>query len=373
MRRGLVIAGLLVAIVVVASILRSDDPRRDGPTGDPRATSPNGARAAVLLADELGRSVDVGPLTSTSDAIVVLHQELDDATIADLDEWVRSGGRLVSFGLEIDGLTPERVSTVTPASDGDCDLDGFSDIDPPSAGLVGGLDGGDVSGRSCYPVGDGFFLTVDTMGAGTVIATGSARPFLNSQLAQGHHAALLMAILELVPGELRFVPPDSSNVGDGDQTLRELVPEWMWVVLALGLGGGLVFMVSTSRRLGRPVPEGTAVEIDGSELLLAVSRLYGRAQGREHGVAAARAELLHDLTVRWSGDRRSTTDNSTVDEWIARLRITGDDADDLRIALTGPAGDDDAFLTTMRAITRARALVASGTSRTLISSTTEQR
>ena len=359
-RLWILVLGLLVLVVVAGSLLSTADPRRDGPTGDPRATTPAGTRAAVLLAESLGYDTSTGSFSTSASTVVVFHDDVEDELDASLDAWVSSGGVLLALGAEVEGLTAPRTSgNGTVDSAAACDLGQLSELEPPDVGLVPSLSAS-AGDRSCFGVDDGSFVVVATRGAGTVVSVSSSRPFQNGRLDDAEHAALFDGLLSLSVGRLLFVTPTTTAVGGGDQTLSSLVPEWMWVVLALGLAGGAVHMIAAARRHGRPVPERTAVEIDGSELIRATARHYERSDARSHGVEMARAELRRELMRRWSGRRSAAPDDAAVDEWIRRLRLSGGDADTLRQAMTAPVTSDGEFVSAMQAITVSRQLIARG-------------
>ena len=360
MRRFWLIGLAVVVLAVLAgSVLSSDDVRRSGPAGDPRATTSSGTRAAVLLADELGYATSTGDFRSSSGTTVLFHDGLDPDDEQRLETWVRSGGTLLALGPEIDGLTPRHRGSGLISDDARCDIDELQGLRAPDVGLVPTLRVPDGA-ASCFGVGAGAFAVIADVGAGTVISTSSFRPFQNSRLAEGENAAVFDALLARSEGDLRFVTPFVTGVGEGDRTLTELVPEWIWVVFALGLAGGAVHMIASARRLGRPVAEPTAVEIDGAELVRATARLYERTDARQHGVELARAELRADMMRRWRGRGAPAAGAASVDQWVQRLRLHGRDADTLRHALGAPVSGDDQFVSVMAAITRARDLVAHG-------------
>ncbi|NOX30282.1 MAG: hypothetical protein GXP35_09590 [Actinobacteria bacterium] len=203
-------------------------------------------------------------------------------------------------------------------------------------------------------------MSVAAVGEGLMVATSSPRPFLNSSLATGDHAGLLLALLDETTGSVLMLEVSGNGIGDGDQSLADLVPEAVWAALfALGTAW-LLFMVQRSRRLGHPVAEGNVVQIDGFEVVRATARLYDKANARQLGVDRLRAELVGDLNRRWMGRGDALTELPVTTEQAARfaklLRLDSDATTTLELALTGQVLDDDSFVAVAAALVRARAI-----------------
>jgi hypothetical protein len=157
---------LLGGAVLVVALLPA--PQRDGgPPLDPRSNGPLGARALVLVLEELGADVELaaGPGPGT-DAALLLSDHLDDASRARLLDWVRAGGTLVVADprSELAPLVERSGDELLGPADGD-DRGLRPQCDLPVLAKVGRIDlRGAVAFRpppgavACFPFGDGFAL-----------------------------------------------------------------------------------------------------------------------------------------------------------------------------------------------------------------------
>ena len=71
-----VLVGVAVVAMLIAFVTGESDSRRSGPPLDPRSTIDSGARAAVILLEQQGRSVSIGSATSSVDTFLVLDDNL---------------------------------------------------------------------------------------------------------------------------------------------------------------------------------------------------------------------------------------------------------------------------------------------------------
>ncbi len=357
MRRFLPIAIVLLVALAAAMASGSPDQRRSGPTGDPRSTTDAGARAAVLLIESAGREVHTGGFGPQVEVVVLTHDLVAESDARDVEDWVNQGGQLVLLGNGL-GFGPASSGVGRITSDDTCDRLGYDGIDAPEVGLGPSIEGSPTS--ACFAVGDGWFVSVAAVGDGLVVATSSPRPFLNSSLATGDHAGLLLALLDETTGPVLILEVSGNGIGDGDQSLADLVPEAVWASLfALGVAW-LLFMMQRGRRLGRPIAEGHVVQIDGFEVVRATARLYNKAGARQLGIDRLRAELVGDLNRRWMGRGDALTEVLVTTDQAARfaklLRLDDEATATLELALTGQVLDDDSFVAVAAALVRARVI-----------------
>ncbi len=327
------VAGVAIIVMVIAVLAGPTDGRRSGPPLDPRSTTDSGTRAAIVLVEERGREVSIGAVSRSAEVVhVILEDDLDEDARSDLLEQIAGGGQLVIADARSPILsTPSGTGTV--ASEDGCALAGLVGVDQFDVGLVPALEPGDVA--NCYPVRDGWFVTVSDHGAGRIIAVSSARPFTNARLAKAENAALVAGLLEMTTGPVRVV---HATPGSGDRSLRDLIGEPVWTALAGALAAVVCHGLFRGRRLGRPVIEQDPVEIDGSELVSATARLYARSGSAAHVVERVVPRLRADLEQRWGFDK-----HADIETIIGRLQLEPDDAEHVRWALseTAPVTEEE--------------------------------
>ncbi len=329
-----VLVGVAVVAMLIAFVTGESDSRRSGPPLDPRSTIDSGARAAVILLEQQGRSVSIGSATSPVDTFLVLDDNLQATERERLLDRVEHGADLVIADGRSDLVeTASRASTVRDGIA--CELSGLTSVADIDVGVVPGLVAGDLG--NCFPVGSGWFLTVTSRGEGRVIALSSSRVFTNSRIDEGHNAALVVGVLAMTEGEIRIV---QALPGAGDRTLVELIGEPAWAALALLVIAFVTYGAHRARRLGQPVTETDPVEIAGSELVRATARLYRKADGRGHVVEAIRGQLRRDLATRWALDEAEP-----IDSVVRRLQLADDEETHVRDALTAPVPQDEAGFT----------------------------
>lgn len=301
---------VIVMALVVLLLIRA---RPTSEPFDPRSGQPDGARGLVLTLQDAGADVadtrDVPAPQRASDArILILEDRLDDQQRDDVLDFAEAGGVVVVAdpssalhgGSDVDGgavdisgssASPERrdVERERNVAPGTC-----------TVGALNELRGIFVPDGVLFPVGpseprcftepvDGrradnhSFVIVREFGDGLVIGLGDNEPFANRSLRRADNAGLIVSLLvpttetdvAIVLG--RGVSPTVSDVGSGDDTLRDLVPTWTWMSLTLAAAAFVVFAISRSAREGRIVNEPIATPIAGSELVSATGNLMQRA------------------------------------------------------------------------------------------------
>ncbi len=301
-------AGLL-GVLLVAALVVGGGGRSDGPPLDPRSTGPLGARALVLLLEDLGATVEVGGGIPVDPDITVLllRDNLSDAQHEELEQLVRDGAVLVvadttsPFAAPVAGtssllglLEEERLTRER------CDIDALDDVgelEPGAAYLLAVRRGA----QSCFGDGGASFVVVDPLGDGAVVSLGGAGVLTNEQLGEADGAVLAAALLAPSPGG-RVVLPEPVLRSEGDQSFIGLATEQVGPGLPYALlqvvVAFVVYALLRARRLGRPVSEPQPVQIAGSELTLAVGRLLAQAGSPDAAAALARRRLRFEVAQR---------------------------------------------------------------------------
>ena len=349
MRRAWPWIVLLGAIVAIGLLARGGDDT--GEPLDPRSTGPLGARALVLLLEQLGADVSIAPSVERGDVAVILVDELGETQKEQLSDFVDGGGTLVVVDPFSDFAPALARSTGGFFDDGSPD----ADILEPSCALaavqtVERLSAPGAAGyrRSdgavgCFPVGDGFYLTARSEGSGTIVALGGGGPLTNERLDEEDNAVLAAAVLGGRPGG-RVTVLETGLPGSGSDSLTDLLPgavrKGLWQLAA-----AFVFLVAwRARRLGRPVDEPQPVPIPGSELVLATGHLLQAAGRRDEAADMMRLQLRRELAIRYG-----VPADAPPDQAIAVLTARGVSADRAASAIAPRAMRDDEQLVALAA------------------------
>lgn len=351
---GVKAIGAMVFVVAMALVVLLLVSARPGPEPfDPRSGQPSGARGLVLTLQSAGANVDDTRTVPVVDQVgqgrvLVLEDRLNDQQRTDLLDYVDSGGVVVVAdpdsslhgGSGIDGGALE----VAGPSIGGFRTDVLTESNVRAGGCTIGalaeMRGVYVPAGVLFPVGPDdlqclttegnstdfsghSFVIVRNFGAGLIIGLGDNEPFINRHLRRADNAGLAVSLLvpERGANVTFLLGSDASqsiqDVGSGDDTLRDLVPTWVWMAITLSAIAFVVFAVSRSTRVGRIVAEPIASPIAGSELVSATGNLMQRAGHasragwlllehlhrdlcRAHGVdvAASLADLDRAVTLR---------------------------------------------------------------------------
>ncbi|HMK11019.1 MAG TPA: hypothetical protein VK461_05540, partial [Acidimicrobiales bacterium] len=180
---------------------------------------------------------------------------------------------------------------------------------------------------------DGAFVVAQPNGNGWIVATGGAGPFVNDRIDSEDNAALAANILVPHDGaRVAFLERANPGTGEGNKSLRDLIPTRVRMALAQLLIAFVIFALWRGRRLGRPVSEVQPVEIAGSELVVAVGNLLQKTGRPQAAAERLRADLHRDLTSRLGIPPTASAD---VVADLAAQR-TGYDRSKLADALAGP-------------------------------------
>ncbi len=247
---------------------------------DPRSVSDDGAKGLVDLLGSFDIDVRLGSAQPGPDTQVALLLS-DTFSLAQrdmLELWVRDGGILVVAD-PLSPLTPRTRTLDSAAALEGCEVAAFAD--------VGSVTGPDLAfrlpsdGQLCFAD----VLAIDPVGDGTILSLAGPRPLLNSHLDQADNAVLALRLLVPADGlTVAFLEP-RLVAGPEAETLSDLIPDPLWVLLAQSVVAFLIYAWWRARRLGAPVPEPALVQIAGSELAAARGRLLENI--RRPGSAAA--------------------------------------------------------------------------------------
>ena len=347
---------LVLGLVLVLVVLVAGDPDEDpGEPLAPDATGPAGAKAMVLLLDELGADVDIedGVPGDDVDTAVLLEDRLDEARAAGVLGWVEDGGTLVVA----DPRSPFTPIVLEPLGEGtfiddaeieldraDCDVDDLAEVEhlDLAAGVTYEVP---REARSCFGDGTSAFVVEQEQGAGRLVAVGGPAPFTNDGLDRADAAVLVADLLAPEPEgtTVAFLEPGAPLIaGDGEESLTDLVPERVtFALLQLGLAFA-VYVWFRARRAGRPVAEPLPTTLAGSELVEAVGRLLQQERDPERSAGLLREDLRRSLARRFG-----VAPGADLDDLVAAAEQAGADPDRLRAVLAGPPVTDGDALTAL--------------------------
>ena len=322
------VAAIVFVIVMALVVLLLVRARPAPEPFDPRSGQPSGARGLVLTLQAAGADVvdtrDVPfPEENGTVRVLVLEDRLDDAQRSQLLDFAEAGGVVVVAdpdstlhgGSGVDGgATPvqgdasgERRDVAAEANvlPGRCTVDALAELRgvfvPDGVLFPVGPDE-----PQCFTRSGTSFVIVREFGDGVIVGLGDNESFVNRHLRRADNAGVLVSLLVPARGsDVTFLvgrgaSPRVQDVGSGDETLRDLVPTWVWMSLALGAVAFVVFAISRSARVGRIVDEPLAAPIAGSELVSATGNLMQRA-GHSSRAGWLLLEQLHRDLCRAHG------------------------------------------------------------------------
>ncbi len=346
-----VILTLLVTIIIGARI---------PPRLDPASTRPDGARGLVLLLDEFAGSVEVSDIPPSPDheVALLLVDELHTISARSVDAWVLAGGTLVVADPS-SPFAPDTTQRRSLSPGTACRIAAVSDVSELSG--AGGL-AFVTEGVDAWCLGDeaAAIVVATRHGAGLIVSIATNEILENRHIAEADNAVLAVALgaphleasVVVLERTLRIDEDDLTaedrrppspgederrDVGEGEQNILDLLPEYLrWVLVNLALAW-LVYAFARGRRLGKPIPETQPIDIAGSELVRATGRLYrGGADGtvERHLIDGVRAAVGRELGLGPSVDDetfvRVIVDRTDLDEHQVRSAFTpsrtGDDA-----------------------------------------------
>jgi hypothetical protein len=350
MNKALMAAGVLIVVVVFAAVtLANPDRRNSGPRLDPRSTGHDGARAAFLLLEEQGVAVTAGdiPRRGAVGSLIILVDDLDVDGWAAVERFVRGGGDLVvaePFAALAAHVNRE-VSLVTEFGS-DCSIDELATVKRIEAPVVRTFIGGDLR---CLETTSGSAAVVRQLGEGRVLSLGTAHTWRNDALAEEDNAALVVGTAAWASEPVRVLV--RGPVGTGDRTLRDLVPPWVWAVLAQVGVAAVLYSLWRAIRLGPPMREPETAQFDASVLTQA-SALLTQRTGDDRAAASSVVE-------RWRTDLRRTTGwaSDDVDELVDCVEFLDLDEEGADLLKRSVATDFDDPLVQAGVVSGARRLL----------------
>lgn len=350
---------LLATVAVaalVASVVLAGPPSSELPL-DPRGVGPQGLGGLVEVLESLdvNVTVSVDPPGDTASRALVPVDRLDETTRDAWAEWLEEGGTLVLT----DPDSP--LAELTPI--GSDRLFGREDRSPacellPEVGAVRqtaweGLEVPDDA-EGCFPVGDddGAWLVASPRGDGVLVTLGSAQPVTNALLDQADNAVLAAMLLGPAPGDRLVVVPRDPAPGAQEGGLLALVPDRVWIALAIGLLALVLAVVWQGRRDGPVVHERLPPVLPSAELARSVAGLLQRAGDRGDGAQRLRRGTRR-TTARVLGLPPDTPPAGLIHAVTERTDVAPADAE---VALgTGRVDDDAALVEVAAACRRLRA------------------
>ncbi len=363
--RWLALLGVVAALAVVIAG-RPSAPDDDEPYS-PESTEGSGARALVLLLEELGAEVDATEGVPDGDATtaVLLDDQLGGDRAEGVLDWVEGGGTLVVADAG-SPFVPVATGPVEGSEDdrdviaaGRCDIEALAGVErlAPPEGLVFEAPTGS---RTCFGDGVQAFVVEEDRGAGRLVSIGSQAPFVNTHLDAVDNAVLVAQLLAPEPDEATVTflvrdpdpapaPQDDGRPGEGGTSLSDLIPNRVLLALLQLALAFAAYVWFRARRVGKPVVEPRPTTLAGSDLVEAVGRLRRAEKDPERSAAILRDDLRRTLSRRLG-----VPADTSVDDLVAVAALTGADPDRLRAALEGRADDDDALVTLARTIAQTR-------------------
>jgi hypothetical protein len=321
--RAVLTALILVGVAVGMLLLIRARPGVDA--FDPRSDASDGADAAVLLLEKYGATVSItsqAPPVGADERVFVIADRLNDDQRTKLLDFVNAGGVAVvadpnstlpgGKGLD-DGaveISEEPAGTFTgdrlPAEDeanvraGDCSIAALQDL----RGVFtphGLLFPTTVEQHRCFGDHRLSFVIERRYGAGTIIGFGDNRVVTNQYLRYADNAGLITSLLAPRDGtHVRIMlgtaaKPSRSDIGQGDETLADIVSPGVWMGLTQLALAFVVLCIARGVRPGRAVREPQPTPIAGNELILATGNLMQRAHHFDRASQLIREDFYREL------------------------------------------------------------------------------
>ncbi len=313
---ALVVVGTALALLLIVRARPVPDPF------DPRSSAANGATALVAVLERSGSDVTItrtAPDPGAETRLLVIDDRLDDEQHSATLDFVESGGVAIVAdpastlhgGPEVDGGSVAIEAFGLPTRRLDADRETNVPLGMCTVGALQQLRGLYVPQGLLFPVGpdepqcfsdDGqSFVIVRQIGRGTVVGLGDNEVLVNQHLRRADNAGLATALLAPRDGLAVTIllgtgtAASIEDVGEGDDTLVDLVPPWAWMTLVLAALGFVIFAVSRSVRVGAVLDEPLATPLAGSELVAATGNLMQRAKHTSRAGWLMQNRLHRDL------------------------------------------------------------------------------
>ncbi|GIH72917.1 DUF4350 domain-containing protein [Sphaerimonospora thailandensis] len=361
--RGVLLVGIIVVAAAVVPVLLTPSGEAGGRYLDPADTSLAGARAlADVLADhgvavERVDSVSAALARAGSDSLLLVT-EAGEVTATGARRLAASPadrlivGRAAHLDILASGVTPKKRDTRTRSRDPEC---GLHEATRAGSAYLGGMSfTGPAGSVGCYPAGANPTLVRYVLDGRTITVVGDGDFMTNLRLSEDGNAALAINLAGAKRRLVWLVPPDAAAPGtDGSgsggpggddpteaRSLGDLVPDGVnWAIFQLVVAVALV-AVWRGRRLGPVVVERLPVIVRASETVEGRGRLYRARRARDRAALALRAAAADRITPRLG-----LPATAAPDEIAAAVAVrTGEDLQQVRTAMYGPAPTDDAGL-----------------------------
>lgn len=333
--RAAITALVVIAVAVGMVLLLRSRPGLQA--FDPRSSAPDGANGAVLLLEKYGASVSITstpPAVGADERVLVITDRLNDGQRRALLDFVDSGGVAVVAdpistlhggpGLDGGAIAIGTASAATTAGQlgaadeanvpvGACTvpaLDGLRGVFSPDGLLFPTA----PDEARCFSEGTHAFVVVRHYGAGLVIGFGGNRVVTNQYLRYADNSGLLTSLLAPFGGShVRVMlgaaaAPSPQDIGQGNETLVDLVRPGVWMALTQLALAFVVFCIARGVRPGRAVREPRPTPIAGNELVLATGNLMQRARHAERAGWQIRGELFRQLCAHFRLPSDTTID-----------------------------------------------------------------
>jgi hypothetical protein len=309
-RKRALVLGALITLLVLGTVVIPPAVQHQ-PELSSYSTEPNGGRALYLWLDALGSpvaTVEGRPwkLPPTTSRLLVLapDERFLRAELVDLQRWVREGGTLIvaeegavgpflrAFGLGLN-VQLERQSRAYPA---------------PGAGLDPAIEEVQIDSRSWLDLratgaqpllvdGERVFAARLPYGSGALIALAAPRALSNLALRSEGNARFAFALVQPRPGlQVGF---DELHHGYGARPQKDpasLLIDYAWGQAGLLAGAlGLVWLLLSGRRFGRPVPLVVSRGRSLAGYVSSMAGLYRVGRKREFIAGHFRHQLRREL------------------------------------------------------------------------------
>lgn len=394
---AIVLVAVVAAVLAIGFFSQDTAGSNVGGFADPTGTGLEGLLGYRLLIEESGGttvldsglpddSVDVALLATNPFPPFVVDAEVGFVeSWVPLLEWVEQGGTLIT-SVDVPNAPQLRVTEIDGdelIEQGNCTINSLGGVDeirtleyaPVS---IGGND------ESCFGDNDGAVVVRRAVGDGHIIRLATMAPLMNRALDDGDNGALAVRLsnideaptvafledapiffepadgvdtsnpgdpetngdevrrdgngvpLEFTGGDVTPLDDDGNPIGQGDQTLWQLIETRVKVMFAGLVIAGILYVLAVARRLGSPVIEPLPVELPSSSYVDAVGRLYARTpQSRSRSSRLLRNDLRVSLARRVG-----MSADSSADELATAIAGTHG-RDELLALLDGPTPRTD--------------------------------
>jgi hypothetical protein len=319
-RRWLLPAALGTGVIIAGVVVALLQPSAAGGDLDPNGTGPTGSHALAALLTARGQRISrvSAPPATAAPGSVELVTDADGLASAQLAQAGRFGGDIVFVASDdFDNSTstaPSGVSAHAPGNvaaalhaiapkvsyaGSETKAIAQPECSARSAVLAGAVysDGALLrvsapGAQSCYPGVGGYALVSYAEGTRTITVLGSSVPLTNAYLSAQGDAALAMNLLGSARQVIWVVPPPGVATGtaaSGQQSFLSLVPGPVYLIALQLAVAALLAAAWRARRGGPLVAERLPVTVRATETVEGHGRLYQARRARDRAAAELRA------------------------------------------------------------------------------------